>query len=138
MQLPMIIVLVGLMLDLVEFNETYKIKSYKYYNPHPWRRLRWHPLPKHRKHHYHSKRMPSQKHHRYEPEPDYHRYASRHEDSVDTSDHDKPYVIVIQLPHNNEKKEYRSYQREHVIDDPTRNNDYIDDADELKVYQLNN
>jgi len=57
---------------------------------------------------------------------------------VDTSDnHDKPYIIVIQLPHRNEKKNYRSYQRNHVIE-PPRNNDYIDDVDELKVYQLNN
>lgn len=65
----MIIVLFGLMLDLVEFNETYKIKPYKYYNPHSGRRLRWHPLPKHRKR-YRPKRI---KHHHYKPEPDYHR-----------------------------------------------------------------
>lgn len=65
------------------------------------------------------------------------RYASYHEDLVDSSDHDKPFIIVIQLPHKNEKKNYFSYQRKHVID-PLSNNDYIDDSDELKVYQLNN
>ncbi|XP_011875481.1 PREDICTED: uncharacterized protein LOC105566239 [Vollenhovia emeryi] len=133
MQLSMIIVLFALLLELVEFNETYKIKSYKYYNPHPWRRPRWHPLPKHRKR-YHSKSVPSYKYRHYEPEPDYHRYTPYHEE---TSDSDKPYVIVIQLPQKNGKKNYHSYQRKHVIDTP-RDNDYIDDADELKVYQLGN
>lgn len=63
------------------------------------------------------------------------RYAPYHEDSVDMSEHDKPYVIIIQLPHKNEKKKYHSYQRKHVID-PPRDNDYINDADELKMYQL--
>ncbi|XP_025986102.2 uncharacterized protein LOC105205042 [Solenopsis invicta] len=136
MQLSMVIVLFGLLLDLMEFNETYKIKPYKYYNPHSWRRPRWHSLPKHRKR-YHPKRIPSHKHHHYH-EPEYHRYAPYHEDSVDTSDHDKPYVIVIQLPHKHEKKKYRSYQRKHVVDPPQNNDDYIDDADEVKVYKLNN
>ncbi|KAL0122886.1 hypothetical protein PUN28_007518 [Cardiocondyla obscurior] len=133
MQLPIIIILFGLMLELVEFNETYKIKSYKHYNPYPWRRPHWHPLPKHRKR-YHHKRMPPQKYH-YEPEPERHRYASYHEDSAEASDHDKPYIIVIQLPNKNEKKNYHSYERKHVID-PPQSSDYIDDAEELKVYQL--
>ncbi|XP_036140464.1 uncharacterized protein LOC105835805 [Monomorium pharaonis] len=130
MQLPMVIVLFGLLLDLVEFNETYKIKPYRYYNSHPWRRPRWHPLPKHRKR-YHPKRIPSHKYHHYESvEPEYHRYAPYHEDSEDTSDHDKPYIIVIQFPHKNGKKKYHSSQRKHVTDPPRDNNDYIDDDDE--------
>jgi len=65
-------VVFGLILELVEFNETYKIKPYKYYNPHSWRRPRWHSFPKHGKR-YHPKRIPSQRYHHYEPEPDYHR-----------------------------------------------------------------
>ncbi|XP_011697427.1 PREDICTED: uncharacterized protein LOC105455648 [Wasmannia auropunctata] len=131
MKLSMAILIFGLILELVEFNETYKIKSY--YSPHPPRRPRWHSLPKHRKHHYHPKRISPQKYHLYEQEPDYHRYSSYQEDM---SDHEKPYVIVIQLP-KNEKKNYYSYQRKHVTD-PLQNNDYLDDADGLKVYQLNN
>ncbi|KAL6266234.1 hypothetical protein P5V15_003093 [Pogonomyrmex californicus] len=140
MKLYVIIMLIGLMLELVKFSENYKIKAYKYHNPHSWRRPRWHPFPKHRKH-YHSKRGPSQKYHYYEPEQDYHRYAPHH-DSVDTSEHDKPYVIVIQLPQRKEfpkkEKEKYPYERLHTID-PPRDADYIDDNDdELKVYQLNN
>lgn len=55
---------------------------------------------------------------------------------MDSSDHGKPYIIIIQLPHKSEKKKHHSYERKDVIDSP-RNNDYIDDANELKVYQLN-
>ncbi|XP_012057881.1 PREDICTED: uncharacterized protein LOC105621015 [Atta cephalotes] len=130
MKLPTVIVFFGLILELVEFNETYKIKPYSYYNPPPWR-PRWHSFPKHRKH-YHPKRILANKYHRYEP--DYHRYAPYHEDAVDTSDQDKSFVIVIQLPHKSEKKKY-FYQRKHVID-PPQNNDYDDDDDEVKVYKL--
>lgn len=56
---------------------------------------------------------------------------------MESTDHDtKPYVIIIQLPQANEKKKYHSYERKDVVESP-QNNDYIDDADELKVYQLN-
>ena len=63
------------------------------------------------------------------------RYAPYHEDALDTSDQDKPFVIVIQLPHKSEKKKYDFYQRKHIID-PPQNNDYDDDDDEVKVYKL--
>ncbi|XP_018404900.1 PREDICTED: uncharacterized protein LOC108781440 [Cyphomyrmex costatus] len=126
----MVIVFFGLILELVEFNESYKIKQYSYHNPPPWRRPRWHSFPKHRKR-YHSKRILPHKYHLYEP--DYDRYAPYHED---TSDQDKPFVIVIQLPQKNEKKKYDFYQRKHIID-PPQNNDYADDDDEeVKVYQI--
>lgn len=68
------------------------------------------------------------------------RYAPHYEDSVDTYEDDKPYVIIIQFPQKKEKKKYHSlsHQRQHIIDSP-RDIDYIDDDDdddELKVYEL--
>ncbi|XP_050447441.1 uncharacterized protein LOC126849541 [Cataglyphis hispanica] len=137
MQLSLIIVLFALILEFVEFSETYKIiRPYKFYNRHPWRPPRWHPLPKPRKHYHSTKKQPP-KYHSYEP--DYNRYAPHHEDSADTFDDDKPYVVIIQFPQKNEKKKHRSHQRQHIIDSP-RDIDYIDDDDdndELKVYELN-
>lgn len=71
------------------------------------------------------------------------RYASHSEDSVDTFNNDKPYVIIIQFPQKKEKKEYQSHQRQHInILDAPRENDYIheddddDDDDELKLYEF--
>ncbi|XP_012219485.1 uncharacterized protein [Linepithema humile] len=134
MKLYVIIGLFGVMLELVEFIETYKIiKPYKYYHPQPWRPPRWHPFSKPRKR-YHPKRMPSHKSH-YD-HPHYHRYVPYYEDSAETSHDDKPYIIVIQLPSKKEKSKSRSRKREHVINIP-RDIDYInDDDDELKVDQL--
>lgn len=68
------------------------------------------------------------------------RYAPHYEDSVDTYEDDKPYVIIIQFPQKKEKKKNHSlsHQRQHIIDSP-RDIDYIDDDDdddELKVYEL--
>lgn len=68
-QLLAVIVLLGLMLDIVEFNEAYKyVRPHKFYNPPPWRPPQWHPFPKAPKH-YHSKRIsPTHKHRPYEPD----------------------------------------------------------------------
>ncbi|RLU21366.1 hypothetical protein DMN91_005739 [Ooceraea biroi] len=134
-QLSVIILLACiLILELIKFSESYKpIKPYKFYNP--WRPRRWQSFAKSSKH-YRSKRILPQNHHIFEP--DYERYAPIYEDSVDNTEEDKPYVIVIQLPRKKEKNKYQVYQRQHVIDAP-QNIDYIDDNDdELKVYHINN
>lgn len=66
----MIVVLFALILDFVEFNETYKfIRPYKFYNRHSWHPP-WHPFPKPRKH-YRSKKMRPPKYHPHDP--DYHK-----------------------------------------------------------------
>ncbi|XP_020279167.1 uncharacterized protein LOC109852426 [Pseudomyrmex gracilis] len=136
MQISMGIVLFGLLLELVKFGETYKMfkpfKPYKHYYSQPWRPPRWHSFPKPLKP-YRPKGRP-QKYYFYEPE--YHRYAPSYEDTVDSHDTGKPYVIIIQLSQKKENT-HRSYKRHHITDDPL--NDYIDnDDDEVKVYQLDN
>ncbi|XP_032674946.1 uncharacterized protein LOC116845868 isoform X2 [Odontomachus brunneus] len=127
MQVSVIVALVVLSLEIVDVSEGYKgVRPYKYYSPRPWRPLRWHPPAKSPKR-YHAKRRPTYKSRPYEPE--HHRYAPHYQDSVDVSDDDKPYVIVIQLPRRKEKLKKRPYQRAHVIkpSEHEREIDYIDD-----------
>ncbi|GAB1864264.1 hypothetical protein CAJAP_05343 [Camponotus japonicus] len=138
MQLSVIVLFFALILEFVEFNETYKIiRPYKFYNRHSWHPPSvWRPFPKPQRH-YHSKKMRPPKYHSHEP--DYHKYVPHSEDSVDTFNNDKPYVIIIQFPQKKEKKEHQSHQRQHIIDFP-RDTDYIedddDDDDELKLYEI--